>query len=90
MSSIAGSRLRLDRAPAPAERLADFLLLNTPHSQAEESVDVLRRQALRTAAVYQLHNTWRHKRMDAVTARDTLDHITKDLISHRQVSSCTN
>ena len=50
VSTFAWSFLRLPRAQTPQERLSDFLLLGRP--RVDNSADLLRRKALRTATVY--------------------------------------
>lgn len=80
VSSFAWRRLRLKRAQFPEDRLADFLLLNVPTRRIQDHVDQLRCQAIRTAAVYQLHNLWRHTCMNADAAAEALDQIGKELL----------
>ena len=81
VSSFAWRRLRFERAQFPEDRLADFLLLNVPTRRIQDHVDQLRCQAIRTAAVYQLHNLWRHTGMNADAAAEALDQIGKELLS---------
>lgn len=57
VSDFAASYLGLRRAATPPSHLAEFFSWTTSAPVG----DLLIRKALRTAAVYQVHNLWRHR-----------------------------
>ncbi len=79
VARFARSHLRLVRHQEPPNRLADFLLLAHPVNATDPGT--LARQALRTAAVYRAHNTWRHRPEVAPhTVRESLPQHLKEMI----------
>ena len=90
VAAFAWSHLRLPRPATSQARLANFLVLNrrAPQAHANE----LTRQALRTASVYRVHNSWRHHRLATPNAmRDSLaQHLKGFIRSHTSAIQLMN
>ncbi|CAK0879300.1 unnamed protein product [Prorocentrum cordatum] len=80
VADFARRRLGIPRAPSPEAGLAQLLLLDRAADQRPQQELTL--WALRTAAVYKVHNWWRHAtRRTPRMARDALQQAVRDLVS---------
>ena len=88
VADFAQRRLGLPRAPSPEAGLAQFLLLDRVADQRPQKELILR--ALLTAAVYKVHNWWRHaSRRTPRMTRDALHQAVRDLVAGHAVATRT-